>query len=51
MTMKIITYNVNGLRAAVSKGMAEWRYLPSRNRLMWNMEWGWNWILHENKKR
>ena len=24
MTMKIITYNVNGLRAAVSKGFAEW---------------------------
>ena len=22
--MKIITYNVNGLRAAVSKGLAEW---------------------------
>ena len=22
--MKIITYNVNGLRAAVSKGFAEW---------------------------
>ena len=27
--MKIITYNVNGLRSALSKGFTDWLYLQS----------------------
>ena len=51
--MKIITYNVNGLRAAVSKGLPEWLEQENPDSFLLGEVWedGSNKVAYSQRKR